>query len=71
MLILLPLLRRLSIRSRLIIGVIVTAAGSALTGAAATFAPGLMIHGIVTAVVGVIFLGSVWIDGRRRRALVA
>ena len=70
MLILLPLLRRLSIRSRLIIGLLMTAAGSILIGAAVAFAPGLLVHGILTALVGVIFLVSVWTDGRRR-ALVS
>jgi hypothetical protein len=58
MLILLPLIRRLSIRSRLIVGVTVSLIGSLLSAAAVAVAPGLLIHGLITLTVGVVFLIS-------------
>jgi len=70
MLILLPLLRRLSVRSRIAVGLILTVAGSALTATAAA-APGLLVQGIVAVLVGVVFLASAWTTARRRPVGVA
>jgi hypothetical protein len=66
MLILLPLLRRLSVRSRITVGLILTVAGSALTATAATAAPSLLVQSIVALLVGVVFLVSAWTTARRR-----
>ena len=71
MLILLPLLRRLSVRSRIAVGLILTVAGSALTATAAAAAPGLLVHGIFAVLVGVVFLASAWTTARRRPVGVA
>ena len=64
MLILLPLLRKLPIRTRAIVGAVVAVLG--LTG---LFLPGLFVTGAIAVVVGLIFLGSAW--SSRRRALAA
>lgn len=67
MIILLPLLRRIGVRGRLAFGAALTAAGLLLTVISVVAAPGLVIHGIVTAVVGAIFLGSGLRDRGRGR----
>ena len=64
MIILLPLLRKLPIRARAIVGAIL-----AVLGVAALFVPGLFVVGAVSAIVGLILLGSAW--SSRRRALAA
>ncbi len=68
MLILLPLLRRLGIRSRLIVGLAVTVAGALLMVAAVTVVAGLLIHGLVTVMVGAVFLIGARSGLRRPRA---
>jgi hypothetical protein len=60
-LILLPLLRRLSVRTRLVVGLAVTAAGLFLT----IIAP---VHGVIAVIVGAIFLVSAG-SGRVRARL--
>jgi hypothetical protein len=53
MIILLPLLRRLDARTRLAVGLALTIIGLFLTIAA-------LAHGVITVIVGAIFLFSVW-----------
>jgi uncharacterized membrane protein YjjP (DUF1212 family) len=65
MLILLPLLRRLSVRSRMMVGLTVTTLGLAVTATAAAVDPALLIQGIVATLVGAIFL----VSARRRLGL--
>jgi hypothetical protein len=66
MLILLPLLRRLSVRSRMIVGLTVTIAGAAVTAAAVTVAPSLLIQGVIAMAVGAVFLISARTGARPR-----
>ncbi|MGH2884535.1 MAG: hypothetical protein ACRDPA_17860 [Solirubrobacteraceae bacterium] len=61
------LMRRLSIRARMIVGLAVIAVGLGLTAAAATVASSLLIHGTVTTLVGGIFLMSAWSSARHQR----
>jgi hypothetical protein len=67
MILLLPLLRKLSIRSRTILGTMLAAAGliALVIGLAAV--PSIVVDAIIAAVIGAIFLGSAW--SSRRRAL--
>ena len=53
------------------LGLILTVAGSALTATAAAAAPGLLVHGIVAVLIGVVFLASAWTTARRRPVGVA
>jgi hypothetical protein len=66
MLILLPLLRRLSVRSRMIVGLTVTIAGAAVTAAAVVVAPSLLIQGVIAMAVGAVFLISARTSARAR-----
>jgi hypothetical protein len=66
MLIILPRLRRLSIRSRMMAGLTVTPVGLAVTAVAATVAPALLIQGIVAILVGVVLLVSARLGARPR-----
>ena len=61
MIILLPLLRRLSARARLAVGLALTTVGLLLIIAA-------LAHGVIAVIVGVIFLASVC-RGRKREQL--
>ena len=67
MIILLPLLRKLSIRSRTIVGSVLTAVGLVAVVVAAAGVSGLLVDGVIAAVVGVIFLASAWSSARRGR----
>lgn len=62
------LLRRLSVRGRLIAGLALTLAGVMLIITSAVVAPGLLVHGVITVVVGLILLGSA-AAGRRNAAV--
>lgn len=57
-------LRRLSPRTRLIIGVVLVAAGLALTALSAVY-PGLLNHAIATAVIGAVMCVSGAVSRRR------
>jgi drug/metabolite transporter (DMT)-like permease len=61
------LLRRLSIRSRAIVGLILACAGVALIVVSVVAVSGLLIHGVIVAVLGVIFLASAMASRRRAR----
>jgi membrane-bound ClpP family serine protease len=61
------LLRRLSIRGRVIAGLALACAGVALIAISIIAVPGLLIHGLILAVVGVMFLGSGMASRRRAR----
>lgn len=65
MVILLPLLRKLSIRSRAIVGSVLTGAGLVVVAIALAAAPSILIHGAVAAVVGIVFLASAWSSRQR------
>ena len=60
MIILLPLLRRLSARTRLVVGLVLTTVGLFLIMAAP-------VHGVIAVIVGAIFLGSVWRERHSQR----
>jgi hypothetical protein len=60
MIILLPLLRRLSARTRLAVGLVLTTVGLFLIMAAP-------VNGVIAVIVGAIFLGSVWRERQRQR----
>ena len=60
MIILLPLLRRLSARTRLAVGLVLTTVGLFLIIAA-------LAHGVIAVIVGAIFLVSVFRDRQRER----
>ena len=68
MVILLPLLRKLSIRSRVIVGAAVTAVGLVAIVIAVAAGPAIGLDGAVAAVVGLIFLASAWSTRRRERS---
>jgi hypothetical protein len=63
MLILLPLLRKLPIRARAIVGAIVV-----VLGLAGLFVSGLMVAGAIAVVVGAVFVGDAWRSNRRALA---
>ena len=65
MIILLPLLRKLSVRTRVLVGSVLTGAGLVVIVIALVVAPGILIHGAVAAVVGLVFLASAWSSRRR------
>jgi hydrogenase-4 membrane subunit HyfE len=67
--ILFMLLRRLSPRTRIIVGVVTAAAGLVLAAVAAAVAAGLIVHGVALAVIGAV----IWISGivAKRRARLA
>jgi hypothetical protein len=67
MLILLPLLRRLGVRTRMTVGTLLTGAGVVLIAIAVAAASGLLIQGIIAAAVGVIFLAHGARERRRVR----
>ena len=60
MIILLPLLRRLSARTRLAVGLALTTVGLFLIIAA-------LAHGVIAVIVGAILLVSVWREQQRQR----
>ena len=60
MIILLPLLRRLNARTRLAVGLALTAVGLFLIISA-------LAHGVIAVIVGAIFLASVYRDRQRER----
>ncbi len=60
MIILLPLLRRLSARTRLAVGLVLTTGGLFLLVAVPA-------HGVIAVIVGAIFLVSVWREKLRER----
>lgn len=68
MFILLPLLRRLPIRARLIVGSVLTAAGLIALVAGLAGVAGIAVHGAIVAAVGLVVLGSVWSSRRRLAA---
>ena len=59
MIIRLPLLRRLSARTRLAVGLVLTTVGLFLIMAAP-------VHGVIAVIVGVVILGSVWCERQRQ-----
>ncbi|MGW5361421.1 hypothetical protein [Actinopolymorpha pittospori] len=63
-------LRRLSPRTRLIIGVVLVAAGLALTALSVVY-PGLLNHAIATAVTGAVMCVSGAVSRRRARRAAA
>lgn len=63
------LVRRLSVRGRLIAGLAITLAGAALIVASAAGAAGLLIHGVITVVIGGILVSSA--EASRHRARLA
>lgn len=65
MFILFPLLRRLPIRARVIVGSVLTVAGLVAVVAGIAGVAGIAVHGAVVAVVGLVVLGSVWSSRRR------
>ena len=62
------IIRRLNPRLRAIVGVSVTFVGLALLGLAATVASWLLIHGIITAAVGIAFCIAAYMGQRKARA---
>jgi hypothetical protein len=60
MIILLPLLRRLSARARLAVGLALTTVGLFLSITA-------LVHGVIAVIVGAIFLASVFRERQRQR----
>lgn len=65
MFILFPLLRRLPLRVRLIVGSVLTAVGLIALGAGVAGVAGIAVHGAIVATVGLVVLGSVWSSRRR------
>ena len=71
MIVLLPLLRKLSVRSRTIVGAAVTAVGLVAIVVAVAGGPAIGLDGAIAAVVGLIFLASAWSSRRRERSASA
>jgi len=64
---LLRLLRRLSPRTRIIVGVVTVAAGFVLAAVAAAVAAGLVVHGVALAVIGAVLWTSGIVSKKRAR----
>jgi hypothetical protein len=61
------LFRRLSVRHRRLVGLGLMAVGLMVTVMSAALAPGLVVHGVVVAVVGGVLLGQAAFTNRRAR----
>jgi hypothetical protein len=62
------IIRRLSPRGRAVVGAAVTLAGLALLGMAAIVASWLVVHGIITTVLGVAFCVAAYVGHKRAQA---
>lgn len=71
MLLLLPLLRRVSIRTRIVLGALLTVLGLVGLAVGLVILPGLVLQAAIALFVGTAFLSSAWASTHRVGARVA
>jgi protein-S-isoprenylcysteine O-methyltransferase Ste14 len=62
------IIRRLNPRARAIVGAVLSVVGLVLLGLAATVAPWLVIHGIITTALGIAFCIAAYLGHRKAEA---